>query len=131
MLIFQIPTQAIAFFSKFLHTFSSCVGTYICIHSKNSSCNCSNSETKRAFQFRCAKWVAIKHLCPRGQASNPSLPPSMWTNMFFSETPLPPALSTWFMDDPEVINISDFKMGFSEILQPTFLDVFIVKLLKS
>ena len=32
-------------------------------------------------------------------------PPLMWTNMFFSQTPLPPDLSTWFMNDPEAREI--------------------------
>ena len=45
-----------------------------------------------------AKWVAVKHFCPRGQASNPSLPPCGQT--WFFGNPPPPALSTWFMINP-------------------------------
>ena len=67
-------------------------------YSKNSSCNCSNSDTKRAFEFMRAKWVAVIHICPRGQAPNPSLP-HVDKHGFFGNPP-PPALSTWFMVAP-------------------------------
>ena len=42
--------------------------------------------------------VAIKHFCPRGQVSNPSLPPCGQT--WFFRKPPPSALSTRFMNDP-------------------------------
>ena len=33
--------------------------------------NCSNDDTKGAFEFMCAKWVAVNQFCPLGQASKP------------------------------------------------------------
>ena len=33
--------------------------------------NCSNDDTKGAFEFMRAKWVAVNQFCPRGQASKP------------------------------------------------------------
>ena len=49
------------------------------------------------FEFMHKKLVAEKSFCPRGQASNPPSPLCGQT-WFFREPPLPPLLSTWFMD---------------------------------
>ena len=49
------------------------------------------------FEFMHKKLVAEKSFCPRGQASNPPSPLCGQT-WLFREPPLPPLLSTWFMD---------------------------------
>ena len=72
--------------------FSTCVVTYQIINSKNSSYNCSNSDTK----IHVRKMGSHKTFLSTW--TSPSLPPCGQT--FFSGNPPPPALSTWFMNDP-------------------------------